>query len=76
MSQEEEVVLLRRFGYRHDAEFARSTLEAAGIESMLVLEDAGGWKAGMTMSNPVRLLVRQEDVAAAREALEDTGLPS
>jgi hypothetical protein len=75
MSQDENVVLLRTFGYRHDGEFARNTLETAGIQSALLVDDAGGAKIGMSFSNPARLLVRQEDVAAARAVLEGAGLP-
>ena len=75
MSEDEDVVLLRTFGYRHDGEFARNTLEAAGIQSVLFVDDAGGAKIGMSFSNPARLMVREEDVAAAREVLDEAGLP-
>jgi len=74
MSNDEDVVLLRSFGYRHEGELARSTLEAAGIQSALFVDDAGGAQVGMSFSNPARLMVRQEDLAAARAILEESGL--
>ena len=74
MSQEDDVVLLRTFGYQLEGELARSTLEAAGIESALFADDAGGAQPAMRFSNPARLLVHREDVAAARAVLEEAGL--
>jgi hypothetical protein len=74
MSEDEEVVLLRSFGYRLEGELARSTLEVAGIQSALFADDAGGAQPAMTFSNPARLLVRREDFAAARAVLEEAGL--
>jgi hypothetical protein len=74
MSQEEEVVMLRRFGYHLEGELARSTLEAAGIDSELFPDDAGGWEPAMRFSNPARLLVRREDADEARAVLEEAGL--
>ena len=66
--------MLRTFGYRHEGELARATLEAAGIESALFVDDAGGAQVGLSFSNPARLLVRQADLASAREILADAGL--
>lgn len=74
MQAEDAVVLLRRFGYRHEGEFAQTTLRAAGIDSALFVDDAGGAQVGLSFSNPARLLVRQEDFAAARSVLEESGL--
>lgn len=70
------VVLLRSFGYRHEGELARATLEAAGIQSALFVDDAGGAEAGLSFSNPARLMVRSDDLPEAREVLEDAGLMS
>jgi len=74
MSEERDIVVLWRFGYRHEAELARTTLEAAGIESVLEVDDAGGAQVGLSFSNPARLLVRREDADAAREVLAEAGL--
>jgi hypothetical protein len=74
MSHNDDVVLLRRFGYLLEGELARTTLEAAGIESALLGDEAGGWQPAMRFANPARLLVRREDADEARAVLEEAGL--
>jgi hypothetical protein len=64
-----ETAVAATFRYRHEAEFARETLRASGVESVLIADDAGGAYAGMSFSRPVRLLVRVQDLAEAREIL-------
>jgi len=61
------------FGYRHEAEFARETLRAAGIESVLMGDDAGGAYAGMSFTRNIRLLVRTDDLHQARHILSTEG---
>ena len=51
-----QLVLLRTFGYRHEAEFAKSALDAASIRSLLLVDDAGGAEAGLAFANPARLV--------------------
>jgi hypothetical protein len=63
------------YAYRHEAEFARETLRAAGIDSVLVGDDAGGAYAGMSFTRPFRLLVRTADLDAAAEVLGGGGEP-
>lgn len=73
------------FAYRHEAEFARETLRAAGIESVLIADDAGGAYAGLSFTRSARLIVHNEDLARAKEVLDqaddnggssDTGAPA
>jgi hypothetical protein len=71
---DDEVVVLKTFSYRHEGELARTTLEAMGIQSALMVDDAGGAHVGLSFSNPARLLVRREDEEAAREILDEHGL--
>lgn len=61
-------VEVARYRYRHLAEIARGRLEAAGIPSRIVADDAGGAYAGIA---PARLLVAAGDLERAREALAD-----
>jgi hypothetical protein len=65
------LVVVQTFVDRIEAELAHSALEAAGIESMLRSDDAGGLRPHMTLTNGVELLVRPEDAAAARAVLDD-----
>ncbi|HSK21460.1 MAG TPA: hypothetical protein VK912_20060 [Longimicrobiales bacterium] len=67
-------VVVARFNYRHEAEYARGFLDDAALESALYFDDAGGIEMGLSFSNPARLIVRQQDAARARELLTAAGL--
>lgn len=56
--------------YRHEAELARSALEARGIACSITADDAGGQGIGIQFTNGVVLWVRTEDLARAREILD------
>lgn len=71
----DETAVAATFAHRHEAEFARETLRAAGIESVLIADDAGGAYAGLSFSGSVRLIVRKDDLTGARAALEQHGQP-
>ncbi len=67
-----DLVVLRRYRWRHEAEVAQGLLEDAGIGALVLADDAGGLLGGIGLplgEPPVRLLVREEDLEAAREAL-------
>ena len=64
-----ELVVVRTFMNKIDAEMARSALEAADIESIVSADDEGGLGPSLWMSG-VRLLVRAEDAEQAGKILE------
>jgi hypothetical protein len=64
-----ELVVVRTFNDRIEAELAHSALEAAGIESMLRTDDSGGLQPGLALTNGVGLFVRAEDARAAADVL-------
>lgn len=66
----DEIVTLRVFNTHIEADLARSVLEAAGIESVVAADDSGGMRPHMAYTAGVRLLVRAEDAARARELLD------
>lgn len=66
-----ESVVLARFQYRYEAEFAAGFLEAAGIPYRVQIDDAA---MGMTIATPATIWVRGMDLVDARELLE-TGTP-
>jgi hypothetical protein len=66
----DELVVVGTFSDRIDAELAASALEAAGIDSMIRDDDAGGMQPAMAFTGGVELLVRQADASAAGEILE------
>jgi hypothetical protein len=69
-----DTVLLRSYRYRHEADLARALLDAAGIRSVLVGDDAGGMGPHIMSDNPIRLYVATETALEAEEVL--TELPS
>ena len=66
-----DLVVVRSFLNRFEAETARSALEAAGIDSLIRADDAGGMQVAMSMGHAVELLVRGEDADQAAEILGD-----
>lgn len=66
--------MVARFAYRHEAEFAANVLQGAGIPAFPLSDDAGGLYAGMTFTNPARVVVRRDDLEGARDTLRDAGL--
>ena len=63
----DQTVTIRRFLYRHEAELARSYLEASEIPSWVLADDAGGMQPQLNFAQQgVRLLT---DEAHAQEAI-------
>jgi putative signal transducing protein len=68
---EADLVVVHTFGTRPEADVAQSALEAAGIDSFIQADAAGGTRDHMAWAGTgFRLIVRDEDVAAARDILE------
>ncbi len=66
--------IVARFHYRHEAEMAHGYLESAGVDSALLIDDAGGMDVGLAFVNPARLVVREDDEERARSVLVDVGM--
>ena len=69
----DETVVAGTFASRYEAEFARETLHAAGIDSILLADDAGGAYAGLSFTGQARLLVRSSDVMRAKALISEAG---
>ena len=65
-----DIVVLRTFDNEVSARFAATVLEANGIPAQVVADTAGGALPSMALLFPVRLLVRAEDEAIARDLLD------
>lgn len=61
------------FQFRHEAEFAKGYLDDAGIESFLVVDDAGG-NLGFALEHAAKLVVRTTDLSRARQVLSEAGV--
>ena len=66
--------VVARFHYRHEAEMAHGYLESAGVDSALLIDDAGGMDVGLAFVNPARLVVRDDDEERARSVLVEAGM--
>ena len=66
-----DLVAIRTYLNRIDAEIAQGALEAADIESIISADDAGGLRPGLWMGG-VRLLVRVEDADQAAKILDSS----
>jgi hypothetical protein len=62
--------VLQTFGNALAAELAKTALQSAGIRAMIQADTAGGMRPHLAWSGDgFRLLVREDDVAAARGVL-------
>jgi len=65
-----KLVVVQTFGGRVEADLAQSRLEAEGMAAMVQADTAGGMRDHLAWSGGgFRVLVREEDEGAAREAL-------
>ena len=69
-----DIIVLRRYIDELSAQIAAAALEANGIPAQVSLDNAGGMLPSMGLLFPVRLLVRKEDEALARELLDTPAL--
>jgi Putative prokaryotic signal transducing protein len=68
---EAKLVIVQDFTSEPEATVAKSALDAAGIDAMIQADTAGHMRTHIAWSGAgFRLLVREEDAAAAREILE------
>jgi Putative prokaryotic signal transducing protein len=63
-----ELVVIHEYQDKLEAELAHGALQAAGIQSMIRADDAGGTEPGLWMGG-VKLLVRADDAKQAAEVL-------
>jgi len=66
-----DLVVVATFKSRPEAEMAKSALDAAGIESMLQADDAGGLQPGLWEGRGIAVVVRSDDAQTARDILEN-----
>ena len=64
-----DIVVLATFSSEVEASIAQASLDAAGIDSILLRDDAAGIIPSMSFVKGVRVAVRRGDAAAARAQL-------
>ncbi len=67
-----ELKAVKVFEKRYEAEMAKGLLVEQGIESMVAADDCGGQLLGLSgiRKRGIKLLVREEDLERAEEALQ------
>jgi hypothetical protein len=66
-----ELVTIKTFVYRHEAEMAQSFLKAYGIPSMVSADDCGGWNPYLVpLTGGACLMVRRDCAEDAIRLLE------
>jgi hypothetical protein len=70
------LIIVHSFSSRPEADMAKSALDAANIDCFVRSDDGGGMETGLWSSNGVKILVRAEDVQAAREILDLPATPA
>jgi putative signal transducing protein len=69
--RESNLVVVHTFGTGAEADMAKSALEGSGIDAMIQADSAGGMRPHLAWSSGgFKVLVREEDAAAARDVLE------
>lgn len=66
----EQRVIIRTFANETEAYLAQAVLDANGIDSSLIRDDAGGMMPWLQWLHPIRLVVSEEDSALAVEILD------
>jgi hypothetical protein len=61
--------VIRTFANEVEAHVAQAVLDANGIDSYLMRDDAGGMMPWLQWLHPIRLVVREEDSIDALEIL-------
>jgi hypothetical protein len=70
VDSETGLVVLRTYNNQFDADLARTTLEAAGIESIFRSDDCGGRGPNLSFIRGIDILVRSADAEDARAILD------
>lgn len=71
----ESQFVIRTFSGEAEAYIAQAALEANGIPSSLIRDDAGGMMPWLQWLHPIRLVVNEGDSAAALEILDTPVIP-
>lgn len=66
-----DLINIRTFTQRYEAEMAKGLLSEQGIESIILADDCGGQRPDLSVRmGGVQLLIRKKDIEKANEILE------
>jgi ribonuclease BN (tRNA processing enzyme) len=65
-----QLITLHTFNYRHEAELAKSALEAAGIDAVVFSDDGRGQEVSLQFVRGAKLMVHEHDAMRAKLILK------
>jgi len=65
-----QLVILKEFLQRHDAEMIKSLLEENGVKSILQADDCGGIRPGLAFGSAIKLKVDINDLEEAKTIIK------
>jgi hypothetical protein len=72
-----DLVVVHAFGSRPEADIAVSALDAAGIDAIIQADSGGGMRPHLAWAGVgFQVLVREEDLSAARDILDLPARPN
>ena len=69
-----DLINIKTYSTRHDAELAKGFLEANGVNAVVSGDDYGGIHPGLSFSTGIRLLVKDEDVEKTKRIFREAGI--
>jgi len=72
LESSDSLYVIRTFARDLDARLAEAVLEAHGIESIVISDNAGGMLPYLNALHPIRLAVKQSDVELAVSLLDSS----
>jgi hypothetical protein len=75
MASDPDLVVVQTFNSRPEADVAKSALDAANINAMVVADDAGGVQPALWEGRGVAVVVNRDDETTAREVLTSHANP-
>ena len=71
MNEEDGLFVIRTFARDVDARLAEAVLEANGIESMIIGDNAAGMLPYLNALHPIKIAVKESDVEDALKLLDE-----
>jgi hypothetical protein len=66
----DNLITLRTFNYPHEAEMAKSALEASGLPAVVFADDGGGQEVRLQFVRGAKLMVNQQDASRGKQILK------
>lgn len=74
-SVRDNLITVRNFNYRHEADMARTALEANGIAAVVFSDDGGRQEISLQFVRGAQLMVNKEDAQRAKEIFDSADRP-